>query len=379
MQSAKVENFLQYFQNRQDQFDSHLIKKSNNPYKFETSDTLLNLPEYFVSMDSTINIADYIENQRYEGILVLKNSQIIYENYWNGFSKEKTHVLNSITKSIMSILVGIAIDEGLIRSREDLVTKYLPQFKNTLYKDVTIDDCLDMVSGVKWENDWLMVQDFMWKWGWNTTTAEKFLLEREFLHKPGEKFVYNSMDPLMIGLILKSVIGEKSISEYMQEKLWAPLGAENNAYFEKLNEYDIEPSWYGIYTTMNDLAKIGQLYLQEGNWRDTQIVSRNWVKQSFQAHRETTKPISNDSWRTQDYNNYGWGYNNYWWIPDDSHEDEILGWGMYGQTLYVNKQKNIVVVSFRAEGLTDYDENYTFEFENRSMLDFVQAIGNSVE
>ncbi len=378
LQSLKPENRLEYFQDGQKYFQTRLITKSLEPEKFVMSDSKIRLPETFNSVDSLISTEEYLKNMRYESLMVLKNGKIVYENYWNGLKNDETHMVASITKSIISITIGIAINEGLIESKDDLIVKYLPQFKNTWYKDVTIDECLDMVSGVKWENDLPMVSEFMWKWGWDLTTAEEFLLQREPWHKPGEKMVYNSMDPLIIGLVLKSVIGERTISEYIQEKLWKPLGTENNAYFSYLIEDDIETTFGGIYATTRDLTKIGQLYLQEGNWNGKQIVSKDWVNQTFTAHRATTKPVVNYSLRLF-YDYYGWGYNNFWWIPDDTNGDEIFAWGLGGQTIYINRKNNVAVVSFRANPLNlDYGTS-SLNFVNRSMVDFMQVIGNSIE
>lgn len=376
MQLLKPEKRLTYFQNGQDYFHTRLIERSSKTLSIKKSDALYNLPDNFTTTDSTVNTEDYLNHFRYEGLLVLKNGQIIYENYWNGYAQDKTHIVASITKSILSIAIGIAIDEGLINSKDDLIIKYLPQFKDSWYKDVTIDDCLDMVSGVKWENDIPMVSEFMWKWGWNLTTAERFLLERESWHKPGEKKVYNSMDPLLVGLLLKSVIGERTISDYIHEKIWEPLGAEDHAYFTYLDKNDIETTWAGIYASMRDLGKVGQLYLQAGQWNGKQLVSESWVNQSFTAHRETTKPVINDSLRWF-YDTYGWGYNNFWWIPDDSNGDEIFAWGLGGQTIYIDRQSNTVIVSFRANPLDLSIGKTNLNFFNRSMVDFMQAIASS--
>ena len=376
LQMLKPENRLEYFQDGQKYFQTRIIAKSSKPEKFVMSDSIIKLPVTFKSIDSVISTEMYLKDMRYEGLMVLKNGKVVYENYWNGFTNDETHMVASITKSIISITVGIAINEGLIESKDDLIVKYLPQFKNTWYKDVTIDECLDMVSGVDWRNDIPMMKEFMWKWGWNLTTAEEFLLQSESWHKPGGKMVYNSMDPLIIGLVLKSVIGERTISEYIQEKLWEPLDTEDNAYFTYLIEDDIETTWAGIYTTTRDLAKIGQLYLQKGNWNGKQIVSKDWVNQTFNAHRETTMPIVDHS-KKWFYDTYGWGYNNFWWIPDDTNGNEIMAWGLGGQTIYINRKNNVVVVSFRANPLNL--KNQSLNFLNRSMVDFMQAIGNSVE
>ena len=376
MQMLKPEKRLDYFQDGQEYAQTRLIAKSSNPKHLKVSESLLALPDSFRTTDSLINTASYIENARYEGLLVLKNAEIVYENYWNGFNEHKTHVVNSITKSIISIAVGIAIDEGLIASKDDLIVKYLPQFKDSWYREVSIDDCLDMVSGVKWEHDIPMMLEFSFKWGWNITTAEKHLLNLEAWHEPGEQMVYNSMDPLMLGLVLKQVIGERTISEYIHEKLWDPIGAENHAFFNYLDENSIETTWAGIYATMRDLAKVGQLYLQRGKWNGKQLVSESWVDQSFSPHRKSTSPRVDVSlgW---EYDTHGWGYNNFWWIPDDTNGNEIFAFGLGGQCIYINRQTEVVVVSFRANPLDLTHVNP--DFLDRSMLDFMQAISTHVE
>lgn len=375
VQSNKPENTLKYNQKPQNYFKSRLITKSNDVYKFQLSDTLTMLPETFVSGDSTVNTRNYLDSTRYESLMVLKDGEIVYENYWNGLTEDMTHSAFSITKTMTGIMVGIAIDEGLIASKDDLIIKYLPEFKDTWYQDVTIDHCLDMISGVKWENDIPMLIEYLWQWLWNLTSPENYLIQRESWHKPGTFRVYNSMDALMAGLVLKSVIGEKTIAVYMEEKLWEPLGAEDNAYFSYFQENDIENTIFGFSATTRDLAKVGQLYLQKGNWNGRQIVSESWVSQSFTAHREDNQPRVDASLKWF-YDTYGWGYNNFWWIPDDTQGDEIFAWGIDGQLIYIDRSKNIVIASFRSNP-ADYT-GYDGDFLNRSMVDFMQAICDNV-
>ena len=104
IQSAKPEFRFKYFQNNHQYFDSREIQKSNFPYKFQISDTLMHLPESFVSVDSNILTQTYLQDMRYEGILVLKEGEIIFEDYWNGLTEEKGHSAFSISKTILSIL-----------------------------------------------------------------------------------------------------------------------------------------------------------------------------------------------------------------------------------------------------------------------------------
>lgn len=133
---------------------------------------------------------------------------------------------------------------------------------------------------------------------------------------------------------------------------------------------------FSLHDELKLLAKIGQLYLQDGVWNGKQLISKSWIDQSFLAHREATLPKLNESLRWEKDGTYGWGYNNYWWIPDDTNGYETFAWGSFGQTIYINKLRNVVVVSFRAE---DRDGKYQdFNFPDRSMLDFMQAIANSI-
>ena len=375
-QMLKPENRLKYFQDGQEYALTRRIPKSSKPFHLKSSDTIVTLPDTFLSLDSVISVEEFLEDLRYEGLMVLNHGEIVFEEYWNGFKESETHILNSITKSIISIVVGIAIDEGLIESKDDRITKYLPDFKGTWYDNVTVDDCLDMVSGVRWERDIPMMLDFSFRWGWNLTSPQKHLLNLDSWFEPGEQMVYNSMDPLIVGLVLKSVIKDRTISQYINEKLWEPIGAEDDAFFNYLNENDIETTWAGMYATMRDLAKVGLLFLEKGNWNGEQIISEQWVNQSFTAHRETTMPKVDYSLEWN-YDTHGWGYNNYWWLPDDTQGDEIFGFGLGGQTLYINRSKDLVIVSFRANPLEL--KNVNPDFLDRSMLDFMQAISNELK
>ena len=376
LESKKPVNKLKYYQNPQRYFNGNVIYESKNNYKFKVSDALITLPETFTSGDSTVRTQKYLEDFRYESLLVIQNGEIIYENYWNGLTKETPHSAFSITKTMLGVLVGVAIDDGLIKSKDDLITNYLPEFENTWYRNVTIDHCLDMISGVKWEDDIPMLIDYVWLWAWNLTSAKEYLLQRESWHEPGTFRVYNSMDPLMIGLVLKSVIGDRTLSGYMQEKLWLPLGAEDNSYLTYFQEDDVENVIFGFSATTRDLAKFGQMWLQNGNWNGHQIISEDWVDQSFIAHREDNQPRV-DAALTWFYDTYGWGYNNFWWIPDDTSGDEVFAHGIDGQLIYINRAKNVVIVSFRSN--PEVLAGYNGHFANRSMVDFAQAISESIE
>lgn len=278
------------------------------------------------------------------GIVVLKDQQLLYENYFNECN-ENSHVhVYSVTKSVISLLIGIAIDQGYIKSIHQKVLDFFPDYlvkKNeTTIQDITIEDLITMRVPYKYKE--------------NPLSYVKYFISKDYLkhslHLLGGKdsigtFRYTPLiGPDILSGILVKATGQ-SVYEFAKEYLLDPLGitVEKNIVFrskkEQMNfnksttisgwvtdENGLNTGAWGLTLTTMDMAKIGQLYLNKGVWNHQQIVSSKWIDEST---------IEHSYWKE---NNLMYGY--LWWIID---KESCAGMGDGGNIIYFHKKKKIVV------------------------------------
>ena len=210
---------------------SEPIPSSDKPYKFPTRDFVL--PEtYFFDGEQRL-LSEGLEHFKTDGLIVLHNGDLLYENYWNNNSATSKHIAFSVTKSFVSALVGIALDEGLIDSIEDPITKYLSDFNGTGYEGVRIKDILQMSSGVDFNEDYADPKSDINRFGRATARGSSFRdfaksLERG--REPGTYHDYVSIDTQVLGFLLAEVTG-MSLKEYLHKKIWNKIGMEDEAFF----------------------------------------------------------------------------------------------------------------------------------------------------
>ena len=266
------------------------VPASSQPYQFREwtpTETNIALKQ---SLDSSL------ASSLTAAFLVIRNDSIIYENYFNGFSRESLLPSFSVAKSVVATLVGMAINEGKISSTQDPVTRYLPDLKKTdpLYENITLQHLLDMRSGLKWNEGKYGLQDDAIKMAFRPNLL-KYVKKVKVDKAPGGAFNYQSINTELLALVVESATGKK-LAAYLGEKLWEPLGMEYEATWNVDNKKrQQEIAFAGLNATARDYAKLGQLYLNGGKWKDRQVISREWVN-------EVSHP---DSMRQ--------GYTNQWW------------------------------------------------------------------
>ena len=239
--------------------------------------------------------------------LVMWNGSFVSENYYGGTSVETLHHVRSITKSIVSALVGIAIDKGIIGSVDDKVLDYIPELKSQdddiRKKQITIRHLLTMTSGFKWEE--------MGEWFFSdTSSAISDAWYRPLVGNPGEVYNYDSASTDLLTVILTRATTQ-AVQTFAIENLFAPLDITNF-------EWEKDPAGYyrgsaGLVMKARDLAKIGQLYLQNGQWDKQQIIPSEWIDQSVTEHVRVDEAISYGYlWRSRQVgairHYYGMGY-----------------------------------------------------------------------
>jgi CubicO group peptidase (beta-lactamase class C family) len=326
-------------------FNHHLIAKSSQPQPLPEKLRKNIWPETFESHGETINSDDFLEQVQTTGLVILEDGKVIYEDYWHGLSASQRQFAFSVAKSMTSVMVGFAIDDGLIDDVNDPVVKYLPKFKNSAWDKATIANMLEMSSGVDFDEDYARTDTDMARFQKGflfDKPIEPFLLTLSSKHEPGIKQGYNSMETQMAGMLLSAVLGEKSISDYMHEKLWQPLGAQDDATWTT----DItgqEVTIGGLSMSLRDLAKVGQLMLQRGQWQGQKLLSESWVLESTTPVKPYQLPGRDNPLSEKPF---GYGY--LWWTPVDPNGREFYASGLHGQYLFVSEPSKLVVGLYSA-------------------------------
>ena len=357
-----VYNFL----NMDKIFPTREIKASKNPKPLKRNTKTL--PETFFFEGEEKNLQECLDYFWSDGMIVLHKNEMVYENYWLGNNENKRHISWSVAKSFISALVGIAYEEGLIDSLDDPVTKYLDDFKETGYDGVTIKDILQMSSGVLFNEDYADYDSDINRFGRAVATGTSMrdfskTLTRE--REPGTYMHYVSINTQVLGFLLQEVTN-KSISQYLYDKIWNPLGMEDSAYFI-LDDVKDEFALGGLNATLRDYAKFGLLYLQNGRWNDNQIISKQWIEDSHSTDGIHLVPGERET------SSNPWGYGYQWWVPGFPDTDYTAS-GVYNQYIYIDPLSEIVIAK------TSSNYKYTSELQmSKDMhMAMFRAIANHI-
>jgi len=320
--SAEVDDYKHFDQRtiNNHKSDSFIFNKSNREWMVDSLTITKN------GKSKKVQLSKYLEKTNTLAFIAIKNDSIIYENYFNNHTRESISGSFSMAKSIVSLLIGCAIDDGYIGSEKDPITKYLPELSSNDFDDITIEHLLQMTSGIKfWENYWVPFAHAGNFYYGRDLWKEIKKLKRK--HKPGTHFNYRSCDTQILGFILTKALRNITLSEYLETKIWKPLGMGHSASW-LIDSKGMERAFVGINATALDFSKIGRLVLNDGNWNGTQIVSKKWIEKSFAQDTLNASPM-----------NY-----QYQWYLKSGGEKGIYANGYRGQYIYFNKSSNIVMV-----------------------------------
>ncbi len=295
-----------------------------------------------------------MEKLKTVGLLMIKNDSIVSEKYWDGYSDSSLSGSFSMAKSITSLLIGVAIKEGKIKSVEQPIADFIPEFKEGEKAKVRIVDVLTMSSGTDWDESY---------WNPLSVTAElyfgtdvnKTANSVKMIHQPGTLHSYKSGDTQLLGLILLKATG-KSLSEYATEKLWQPLGATHTALWSTDQPNGKEKAYCCFNSNTRDFARIGKLMLDSGKIDGIPVIDSNYFKQSI-----TPCGITDSKGLKCDY----YGYQ--WWI-DPEHQEVFYARGILGQYIIVIPSKKTIIV--RLAHKTDSKRVHTVPTEVRYLINW---------
>lgn len=297
------------------------------------------------------------------GFFVAKDGQALWEYYWDGYSAESNTNSFSMAKSVITMLLGKAIEQGYIQSLDQPITDFLPEFIDDPYgKKCTVGDLSAMTSGYDWKEDYYFPLNPTAKayYGWN---IEKQMLNRGFIEEPGGEFNYLSGATQLLTIVLQRAVGIP-VSQYLQEEFWQPMGMENDAYWSKDQRNGMEKGYCCLSSNVRDFAKLGQLLLQNGKWKNKQILDSAFVQKMVTPNYKAF-PKGQPA-------RYGYSI----WT-DYEHQPQFYGlMGHLGQRVIVVPSENLVIVRLGHEkdkrnmgkGFLDND-TYYFVDEVMKMLE----------
>ncbi|MFO7828665.1 MAG: serine hydrolase [Bacteroidales bacterium] len=264
--------------------------------------------------------------------LIVKDTALLFEFYDGQFTDSTLSNSFSMAKSIVSLLIGIAIDEGKINSVNDPIHDYLPEFNPKNNNSITISHLLTMSSGLKWNESYYNPFSVTTK-AYYGNNLKKLVLKTKSKEKPGVKFEYLTANTQLLAIILEKVT-QKTLSEYASEKLWQPLGAKYDALWSLDQKNGIEKAYCCFNSNARDFARIGQLILNNGKWGNQQIISPDYLAKALTP----ASYLIDDDEKPVDF--YGFQ----WWIGQ--HNDSIFYYarGILGQYIIAIPSENMVVV-----------------------------------
>jgi CubicO group peptidase (beta-lactamase class C family) len=304
---------------------------------------LKNVP--FQSRGTAYDIFDYLADNRVAGLLVLKDGAVAFEDYELGAGPETRWISFSMAKSVTSTLVGAALQQSLIASLDDPLTRYLPQLKGGAYDDVSIRNVIQMASGVKWSETYT-----------DPHSDRRKLLDIQLEQKPGGIVAYmNSLtkagapgsiwnystgETFLVGAMLEAATG-KPLATYLSETLWSRLGMEQDATWWVESPGGMGFGGSGLGATLRDYGRFALLVQRDGVIEGQRIVPAGWFQHAGSAHVIGGKSV--------DY-----GY--LWWpVPagDPIHRGAFEAKGIFGQHMYINQSEKLVIVVLSARPKPD--------------------------
>lgn len=280
----------------------------------------------------------FLKKNNTVAFLIIKNDTIQYEKYFYNYNPKSLVPSFSVAKSILSLLIGCAVDEGIISSVEEPVTAYIPELKKNNFDNVKIKHLLQMTSGIKFSEKYYTPFSDAARFYYGKNLRKK-LLNMKLKNEPGKKFEYHSGNSQLLGLVLERALKGKSISQYLEEKIWKPLGMESDATWSlDWGKDPMEKTFCCLNATATDFAKIGRLFIQKGVYQDKKIVSEDWISRILNPE---------NSEGSASYYQFSW------WLPQPG--KDIVADGHLGQYIYTYPNKKLIIVRLgKSSGKVDW-------------------------
>lgn len=297
----------------------------------------------------------YMKAHHVAGVMVVQDGRVRLQRYGLGATPDTRWTSFSVAKSFTSTLVGAALRDGAIQSLDDRVTRYIPELAAGAYRDVTVRQLLTMTSGVRWNEDYVdprsdvaLMYEGARQPGVPLLVSYMAALPREFA--PGDRWVYKTGETDLIGILVARATG-KTLAGYLSEKIWKPYGMASDALWLKDEVDGTEAGGSGVSATLGDYARLGQFLLDGGVANGRPVLADGWIADA--THKHADIGVS------------GRGYGYQWWTYDSG---AFAGIGIFGQLLYVDPARHLVIVQLAAWPVATNNE------QAKARASFVEAV-----
>ncbi|MBB6274671.1 CubicO group peptidase (beta-lactamase class C family) [Pedobacter cryoconitis] len=298
--------------------------------------------------NESVPFTTFLKDGQANLFMVIRNDTIIYQKFAPGYSDTTLTTLFSVAKTMVSIMVGEAIKEGKIKSLDDQLISYVPELKvNPAFDQITLRNLLDMKSGLEFKDVYGgIIAAFLSDEAkyYYTEDIKKELIKVKAVNPPGAVWKYKSIDAFLLTWALENATGKKAAT-YFQDKIWKKIGTAYPASFGLDHVNGLANTASRFQSTAIDLAKLGRLYLNKGQYDGDQVISQDWVTRSVNMGKDT--PANSKGWQ-QSAQHY------LWWVPQQGINGDYAAEGMRGQRLYIDPLTHTIIVQFSGKGAGGY-------------------------
>ena len=284
------------------------------------------LHEKYNSVTQSENLKKLNEETKTKSFLVIKNDSIVFEKYFDDHKSTSLSNSFSVAKSIVTSMLFKAIMEGKIKGLDQPLSNYFEEYKEGLASELTVGDLASMSSGMKWSEKYYSVINITSE-SYFTDDLRSVVLRQDIIDKPGQSFRYSSGDTQLLGMVIEKATGT-TLTNYLSEKFWQPMGAENSALWQiDSAKSGMEKAYCCIASTARDFARFGKLFINKGKWNDEMILDPSYIDLSI-------NPVFDDS----PYYGYGW------WLYNYEGKKVFTMNGHLGQFVISFPDENIIIV-----------------------------------
>lgn len=305
--------------------------------------------------DRAISWKESLKRNYTDGIIILHKGKIVYEKYFAGLTPDGNHGAMSVSKSFTGTIASILIAEGILDPKE-LVGEYIPELKKSGFGDATVEQVLEMTTAIQYSEDYNDQNADIWAFseagnvfhptgykGANNYYEYLQTVKKQPNGCHGEVFGYKTVNTEVMGWIISRVTG-KSITELISEKIWKPMGARYDGYYQ-LDSAGIAFAGGGFNLNLRDMAIFGQLMLNQGKLKDKQIIPKAAI--DLITCGGNTNAFAKGNFPKLK----GWSYKNMWWITHNKH-GSYMARGVHGQALYIDPVAQMVIARFASNYLS---------------------------
>ena len=338
---------------------------------------------------NSVGFDDLFEANYTNGLVVVQGDKLLHENYFNGFTPHAQHIWFSMSKSLASAAFGVLVAEGKVDLQASPAS-YIPELKGSGFERVSIQNVLDHATSLDFYENYTDPDSDFWRYyapalnmGWMPGSADiqpdnaeiygvhDFLgnfVKPDLKRAPGDNFDYNSSNADVLGWLIARISGQP-FQDYVQQNIWAKIGAEHDAYFA-VDRAFIPAVTGGMNSTTRDAARFGMLIRDRGQFAGEQVLPTKWVDASLELSETLRTNMSANS----KYQEEPWqAYHNMWWILD-ADAGEYCAVGIHGQVIYINRKADTVMTWFSSQPGASAAKNLNFRVKLKAARELALSL-----